>query len=190
MVSFELGKEIEEDVFRLVTSMGPRKKILSLHEVRFLMRTQFFFSFIPRSWQDEKQLPLLTTSSEQVGPILFSLFSNWKHNFFGFCESVVVIVYNTRNYFHCRSKSVGKIYAQNKFIQHLIGFVWFNFFSEECFIPLYNSLAQIKKWLHCTPCIIQCPYQLLREMYTICQWLFDIVDRRKKHTLQPRTYCG
>ena len=80
--------------------------------------------------------------------------------------------------------------AQNKFIQHLIGFVWFNFFSEECFIPLYNSLAQIKKWLHCTPCIIQCPYQLLREMYTICQWLFDIVDRRKKHMLQPRTYCG
>ena len=76
MVSFELGKEIEEDVFRLVTSMGPRKKILSLHEVRFLMRTQFFFSFIPRSWQDEKQLPLLTTSSEKVGPILFSLFSN------------------------------------------------------------------------------------------------------------------
>ena len=43
MVSFELGKEIEEDVFRLVTSVGPRKKILSLHEVRFLMRTQFFF---------------------------------------------------------------------------------------------------------------------------------------------------
>ena len=26
MVSFELGKEIEEDVFRLVTSVGQRKK--------------------------------------------------------------------------------------------------------------------------------------------------------------------
>ena len=27
MVNFELGKEIEKDVFRLVTSMGQRKKI-------------------------------------------------------------------------------------------------------------------------------------------------------------------
>ena len=26
MVSFELGKEIEQDVFRLVTSVGQRKK--------------------------------------------------------------------------------------------------------------------------------------------------------------------
>ena len=174
--------------FGLVTSMGQRKKFWV--SMRFDSSWGLsFFSFVPRSWQDEKHLPLLTTS-EKVGPILFSLFSNWKHNFFGFCEIVVVIVYNTRNYFHCRSESVGKIYAQNKFIQHLIGFVWFNFFSEECFIPLYNSLAQTRKWLHCTPCIIQCPYQLLREMYTICQWLFDIVDRRKKHTLQPRTYCG
>ena len=124
--------------------------------------------------------PTLVTTSEKVGPILFSLFSNWKHNFFGFCESVVVIVYNTRNYFHCRSESVGKIYAQNKFIQHLIGFVWFNFFSEECFIPLYNSLAQIKKWLHCTPCIIQCPYQLLREMYTNLSKTFWYRRQRKK----------
>ena len=31
MVSFELGKEIEKDVFRLVTSLG-QKKILSPHE--------------------------------------------------------------------------------------------------------------------------------------------------------------
>ena len=32
MVSIELGKEIEKDVFRLVTSVGERKKILSPHE--------------------------------------------------------------------------------------------------------------------------------------------------------------
>ena len=32
MVSFELGKEIERDVFRLVTSAPQRKKILSPHE--------------------------------------------------------------------------------------------------------------------------------------------------------------
>ena len=31
MVSFDLSKEIEEDVFRLVTSVGQRKK-LSPHE--------------------------------------------------------------------------------------------------------------------------------------------------------------
>ena len=29
MVNFELGKEIKKDVFRLVTSMGQKKKILS-----------------------------------------------------------------------------------------------------------------------------------------------------------------
>ena len=60
MVSFELGQEIEKDVFfRLVTSVGERK-ILSTHkksnlrpsnlyrsEVRFLIGTQNFF-FVPR----------------------------------------------------------------------------------------------------------------------------------------------
>ena len=32
MVSFELGKEIEKDVLRLVKSVGHRKKILSPRE--------------------------------------------------------------------------------------------------------------------------------------------------------------
>ena len=32
MLSFELSKEIEKDVFHLVTSMGQRKKILSPHK--------------------------------------------------------------------------------------------------------------------------------------------------------------
>ena len=32
MVSFKLGKEIENDVFRLVTSVGQKKKKLSSHE--------------------------------------------------------------------------------------------------------------------------------------------------------------
>ena len=41
MVSFELGKEINKDVFRLVTSVG----------------VSFFF-FVPRSRQDEKHLSL------------------------------------------------------------------------------------------------------------------------------------
>ena len=42
MVSFELGKEIEQDVFRLVTSVGQRKNSDSplRTEVRFLMGTQ------------------------------------------------------------------------------------------------------------------------------------------------------
>ena len=43
MVIFELGKEIEEDVFWSCHEHGTKEKILSLHEVRFLMRTQFFF---------------------------------------------------------------------------------------------------------------------------------------------------
>ena len=63
MVSFELGKGMEKDVFRLATSVG--KKIMISHEksnfrpsdsalryftteVRFLMRTQYVF-FVPRS---------------------------------------------------------------------------------------------------------------------------------------------
>ena len=37
MVSFELGKEIEKDVFRLVTSVG-QEKILSPHEGTFAHR--------------------------------------------------------------------------------------------------------------------------------------------------------
>ena len=42
MVSFELGKEIEQDVFRLVTSVGQRKNSDSplRTEVRFLTGTQ------------------------------------------------------------------------------------------------------------------------------------------------------
>ena len=175
--------------FRLVTSMGQRKKFWVSMGFYSSWGLRFFFlcpTLVVRRKTSSSIDYFFWKSRSHTLLLVFQL----KTQFFGFCESVVVIVYNTRNYFHCRSKSVGKIYAQNKFIQHLIGFVWFNFFSEECFIPLYNSLAQTRKWLHCTPCIIQCPYQLLREMYTICQWLFDIVDRRKKHTLQPRTYCG
>ena len=42
MVSFELGKEIEKDVFRLVTTVGQRK------------------NSVPRSWQGEKRLSLET----------------------------------------------------------------------------------------------------------------------------------
>ena len=42
MVSFELGKEIEKDAFRLVTSVGQRK------------------NSVPRSWQGEKLLSLET----------------------------------------------------------------------------------------------------------------------------------
>ena len=46
MVSFELGKEIEKDVFHLVTSMGQRK-FLSPHKD-------------PRSRQDKKHISLDT----------------------------------------------------------------------------------------------------------------------------------
>ena len=42
MVSFELGKELKKDVFRLVTSVGQRK------------------NSVPRSWQGEKRLSLET----------------------------------------------------------------------------------------------------------------------------------
>ena len=47
MVSFELGKEKEKDIFRLVTRLE-QKKILGPHEIRFLMGTQNFF-FVPGS---------------------------------------------------------------------------------------------------------------------------------------------
>ena len=48
MVSFELGKEIEKDFFRLVTSVGQRKNAQSpcgirRSEVLFLMGNQNFF---------------------------------------------------------------------------------------------------------------------------------------------------
>ena len=50
MVSFELGKEIKKDVFRLVTSVGQRKKI----EVRFFMGLKIFFFFFPRLTRRKK----------------------------------------------------------------------------------------------------------------------------------------
>ena len=56
MISFELGKEVEKDVFRLVTRLGQRK-ILGPHEIWFVIRNQNFF-FVPGSWRDEKHLPL------------------------------------------------------------------------------------------------------------------------------------
>ena len=51
MVSFELGRGIEKDVFRLVTSVGQRKqKILSPHEESNLTLSKLLFR--PRSMQD------------------------------------------------------------------------------------------------------------------------------------------
>ena len=54
MVSFVLGKEIEKDAFRLVTSVGQRKNFESL----WLIEPQTFGFRGPRSWQDEKHFPL------------------------------------------------------------------------------------------------------------------------------------
>ena len=118
------------------------------------------------------------------------LVSNWKHIFLVFVKvllwlftiqgTIFIVVQNQWEKFMLKINSYNISLALCNSI----------FFSGECFIPLYNSLAQTRKCLHCTPCIIQCPYQLLREMCTICQRIFDIVDKRKKHTLQPRTYCG
>ena len=56
MGSFELGKEIEKDAFRLVTSVGQRKNFWA---PRFdSSRELRNFHFVPRSRQDEKHLSL------------------------------------------------------------------------------------------------------------------------------------
>ena len=39
---------------------------------------------------------------------------------------------------------------------------------------LFIIVWPIMKWLHCTPYIIQCPYQLLREMYTNLSFLVSV----------------
>ena len=51
MVSFELGKEIEKDVFRLVTSVGQRK-ILSPHEESNLRPSDLRSDALPLSHKD------------------------------------------------------------------------------------------------------------------------------------------
>ena len=65
-------------------------------------------------------------------------------------------------------------------------------FSEECFIPLYNSLAQIKQGNGYTAlhALYNVPTNYFVKCTPTCQRLFDIVDRGKKHTLQLRRYCG
>ena len=164
--------------------MGQRKKILSLYEARFLMRTQIFFlcpTLVARR-KASSSIDYFWKSRSHTLLLVFQL----KTQFFWFLWVLLWLFTIQGTIF---------IVVQNQWEKFMLKINSYNIslalcFSEECFIPLYNSLVQTRKWLHCTPCIIQCPYQLLREMYTICQWLFDIVDRRKKHTLQPRTYCG
>ena len=83
MLSFELDKEIEKNVFRLVTSewqrknsespeeskLRPSERGIRRSEILFLIGTQNFF-FVPRSWQDEKSSWLLNKVS--LSRIIFS----------------------------------------------------------------------------------------------------------------------
>ena len=55
MVSFELGKEIKKDVFRLVTSVGQRK-ILNIHEESNLRPSDFRATTEPRGLYGERGL--------------------------------------------------------------------------------------------------------------------------------------
>ena len=52
MVSFELGKEIEEDVFRLVTSVGQRKNSESPREIETSDLRIPRFDILPLSHRD------------------------------------------------------------------------------------------------------------------------------------------
>ena len=99
MVSFELGEELRKMFFRLVTSVGQRKKFwvpmrnqtsdlwictlmlylyqwqssgaqIQRSEVRFLMGTQNFF-FVPRSWQDENTSFLILHRAQNLPSLLF-----------------------------------------------------------------------------------------------------------------------
>ena len=161
--------------FRLVTSMGQRKKFwvsMGFYSSWGLR----FFSFVPRSWLLLKKSVPYSSPCFPTENTIFLVFVKVLLWLFTIQGTIFIVVQNQWEKFMLKINSYNISLALC--------------FSEECFIPLYNSLAQTRKWLHCTPCIIQCPYQLLREMYTICQRIFDIVDRRKKHTLQPRTYCG
>ena len=55
MISFELGKEIKKDFFRLVTSVGERK-ILSIHEESNLRLSDFRATTEPQRLYGERGL--------------------------------------------------------------------------------------------------------------------------------------
>ena len=63
---FQKKYSIEEDVFRLATSVGQRKKNLSPHEESNLMETQNFFLCPMLVWQDEKHLPLFLYRAQNL----------------------------------------------------------------------------------------------------------------------------
>ena len=68
MASFKLGKEKAENVFRLVTSVA---RGIQRSEVRLVKGIQNFF-FVPRSWQDEKHLPLFLYRAQNLpSPLIY-----------------------------------------------------------------------------------------------------------------------
>ena len=58
MVSFELGKELEKDVYMGQRKIGASERGIQRSEVWFLVGTPNFF-FLPHSWQDKKHLSLV-----------------------------------------------------------------------------------------------------------------------------------
>ena len=88
MVNFELGKEVRKMFFRLVTSVGQRKnsespeaqiRIRNPSEVEFLMGTQNF-SFVPRSWQDEKTSFLIIDFIKLIYTLMYLKYQEWPGN--------------------------------------------------------------------------------------------------------------
>ena len=58
MVSFELGKELEKDVYMGQRKIGASERGIQRSEVWFLVGTPNFF-FLPHSWHDKKHLSLV-----------------------------------------------------------------------------------------------------------------------------------
>ena len=64
MISFELGKEVEKDVLRLVTRLGQRKHFGSPWDSIPHGDSEFFF--VSGSWRDEKRLTLCSLLSSKI----------------------------------------------------------------------------------------------------------------------------
>ena len=105
LIRFELGKEIEKDVFR------DKEKILTHHEESNLRlsdsalrcstaRGLRIFSFVPRLWQDEKHLSLFLYRAKNLSSLLFYL-QTWRY-----LTLLILAAWRTRIIRSCSPKSL------------------------------------------------------------------------------------
>ena len=106
MVGFELGKQVEKDVFRLVSSVGRKKKILSPHEESNLRLQD---SALRRSTTEPQRLygerGLLWSSYDTRPAYCWDEQRRWRHVCRSNCRSIIEQLLFRLHVLFCRSNN-------------------------------------------------------------------------------------